>query len=450
MRNLRNMLLAAVAALSVHTADGEVQFVGDEAHKVFVEEPSKSTGLNKVFVVYDTKLTRMQYVAADESAKVAWYRFGQMGGAYAEEIVGVNRDGKVTTLNDVVPNSGYIIEEGEQRFYYWVVDYSACRLSLQSIGFENEGDCGTAVLNVEGSGDDIVYYTINGGLKKLDRAIELTFETLEWSGENSTWQSVEQTEMLEGFKTRISLPGSLCSTIYTLSGDRFLRYWQEQQTVSSGMCPASALAVETVVVQESEHADNMKGNGEDAERLGGSAPATISLRGFATEAATHCEWQMSHSADFENVEEEYAETELTKTFEDAGTTYWRFVAQSDGGSCLAESEVYTVSIGESSLQCPNAFSPGTTEGVNDEWKVSYSSIVKFRCWIFNSWGVQVCELTDPSQGWDGKYKGKPVNPGVYYYVIDAEGSEGKKYKLKGDINIVGLKREVSTSGDKTE
>lgn len=450
MRYLRNVLLAAATALSFHAADGEVLFVGDEAHKVFVEEPSKSTGLNNVFVVYDTKMTRMQYVAADESAKVTWYKFGQMGGAYAEEIAGISLAGKVTTLNEVVPNSGYIIEEGDKRSYYWVVNYSDYRLHLQSIEFENEGDCGTAVLNVEGSGEDIVYYTINGGLKKLDRAMELKYESLEWSAENSLWQTVEQTENLEGFKARISLPGSLCSTMYTLSGDRFLTFWQERLSVSSGMSPASALAVEAVVAQETTTADNMKGNGDDTERLGGSAPATISFNGYATEAATHCEWQMSHSADFENVEEQYTESELTKTFNEAGTTYWRFVANNDVRDCVAESEIYTVSIGESSLQCPNAFSPGTTEGVNDEWKVSYSSIVKFRCWIFNSWGVQLCELTDPSQGWDGKYKGKVVNPGVYYYVIEAEGSEGKKYKLKGDINIVGLKNDAKTSSDKTE
>ncbi len=450
MKYLQNIMLATIASLSLGDAYGEVLFVGDEAHKVFVEEPSKTTGLNSVYVVYDTNMIKMQYVAADESAKVTWYKFGQMGGAYAEEIAGIGRDGKVTTLNEVVPNSGYIVEEGDKRSYFWVVDYSHYRLQLQSIELEDEGDCGTAVLNVEGSGDDIIYYTINGGLKKLDRALELTYESLEWSAENSSWQTVGQTEKLEGFKTRISLPGSLCSTVYTLSGDRFLTFWQESQSVSSGMSQASALAVETVVAQETEKADNMKGAGDDAERLGGSAPATILFSGYATEAASHCEWQMSRSADFENVEEQYAESELSKTFNEAGTTYWRFVANSDARDCVAESEIYTVSIGESSLQCPNAFSPGTTEGVNDEWKVSYSSIVKFRCWIFNSWGVQLCELTDPSQGWDGKYKGKVVNPGVYYYVIEAEGSEGKKYKLKGDINIVGLKKEAKTTSDKTE
>lgn len=93
---------------------------------------------------------------------------------------------------------------------------------------------------------------------------------------------------------------------------------------------------------------------------------------------------------------------------------------------------------------PNFFSPGSTEGVNDVWKVSYKSIVKFHCWIFNSWGTQVCELKDPGQGWDGKYKGKLVDPGVYYYVIQAEGSDGHKYKKSGDINILRYKKNNGT------
>ena len=32
--------------------------------------------------------------------------------------------------------------------------------------------------------------------------------------------------------------------------------------------------------------------------------------------------------------------------------------------------------------------------------------------------------------------GKYVQPGVYFYVIEAEGSDGIKYKEKGDINIL--------------
>lgn len=90
----------------------------------------------------------------------------------------------------------------------------------------------------------------------------------------------------------------------------------------------------------------------------------------------------------------------------------------------------------SELTCPNVFSPGVSIGVNDVWKVSYRSIVDFHCWIFNRWGNKIIEFTDPAEGWDGTYHGKLVSPGVYYYVIQARGSDGKNYKLSGDINII--------------
>ncbi len=75
--------------------------------------------------------------------------------------------------------------------------------------------------------------------------------------------------------------------------------------------------------------------------------------------------------------------------------------------------------------------------MNDQWRVSYKSITDFDCHIFNRWGQEMAHLTDPSQGWDGRYGGKTVPPGVYYYVIKAQGADGKNYKLSGDINIVG-------------
>ena len=98
-----------------------------------------------------------------------------------------------------------------------------------------------------------------------------------------------------------------------------------------------------------------------------------------------------------------------------------------------------MNIGDSDIKCPNAFSPGASEGVNDEWRVSYKSIISFDCHIFNRQGKQMAHLTDPSQGWNGKSGGKLVPPGVYYYVITAKGADGRDYKLSGDINIVGFK-----------
>lgn len=429
--------------------NAQVAFTGDESHKIFEEVPAKNTGLDMVYVLYDSQQNRMQYTAGSSNATVKWYKFGATGGAYAEEITSIERNGNISVLKSVMPNSGYIIEENTNRKYVWVVNYADYRLRVNSIDAVNDGDCSSATLNVQGEGDAIVYYSINGARKVLDRKLKLIYNNLVWNETDMMWNSETQEEELQELKSTISLPAPYCNTTFTLTGDRFLEYWGEGISVTSDEYQTQAVTVTTRAEQEQKEADNQVGGGDETT-LGGSAPAVITFSAYYTDAVATKEWQMSHDAEFEEIADRRNEDEITVTFEEAGTTFWRFVCSNATGECSAYSDVYQVNIGESMLKCPNAFSPGVTEGVNDEWKVSYKSIVKFKCWIFNTWGVQLCELNDPSQGWDGKYKGKVVKPGVYYYVIDAEGSEGKKYKLKGDINVVGLRKERNTESGEGE
>ena len=429
--------------------NAQVAFTGDESHKIFEEVPAKNTGLDMVYVLYDSQQNNMQYTAGSSNATVKWYKFGATGGAYAEEITSIERNGNVSVLKSVIPNSGYIIEENTNRKYVWVVNYADYRLRVNSIEAVNDGDCSSATLNVQGEGDAIVYYSINGARKVLDRKLKLIYNNLVWNETDLMWNSETQEEELQELKSTISLPAPYCNTTFTLTGDRFLEYWGEGISVTSDEYQTQAVTVTTRAEQEQKEADNQVGGGDETT-LGGSAPSVITFSAYYTDAVATKEWQMSHDAEFEEIADRRNEDEITVTFEEAGTTFWRFVCSNATGECSAYSDVYQVNIGESMLKCPNAFSPGVTEGVNDEWKVSYKSIVKFKCWIFNTWGVQLCELNDPSQGWDGKYKGKIVKPGVYYYVIDAEGSEGKKYKLKGDINVVGLRKERNTESGEGE
>ena len=136
----------------------------------------------------------------------------------------------------------------------------------------------------------------------------------------------------------------------------------------------------------------------------------------------------------------FTEPEVEYTFSEYGK-YTAEVEVSDRtGKCYA-SYPFEIEVAESFLDVPNAFSPGTTPGVNDEFRVAYKSLVKFSCWIFNRWGQQIYHWTNPAEGWDGKKGGKYVAPGVYFYVIEAEGSDGIKYKKKGDINILRPKKE---------
>jgi len=68
--------------------------------------------------------------------------------------------------------------------------------------------------------------------------------------------------------------------------------------------------------------------------------------------------------------------------------------------------------------------------------VSYRSIATYKILLYSSWAGRVFISTDPGEGWDGRTGGKLAPPGVYYYLITATGTDGKKYKLKGNVNLL--------------
>lgn len=450
MLNMRTIIVLVTLMLGfeISVIAQKVEFSGN-AHSVYEVVPEKSTGLDNIYVLYGTAGVSVSYEAVNSAEMVKWYKYGTQGGGYAEEITGITKSGKLTILPQVLPNCGYIIEDGVERTYFWVVDYADYYLTMTSIEPMAEQDCGTIGLGVDGSGGDIMYTTINGVNKKLSRDITLTFNTLECDNDNKQWNEKKVEKIYEGFKSTIYETAPLCNTEFTLIGDRFLKYWNEVISLTSTTYNTHAIDVNTVAEQAERDAPNEKKE-EGQSALGGSAPVDISFIAYPTDAVAQREWQLSTDPEFGTVERSYTEDVYQETFNEAGTFYVRYIAKNADGTCEAESETYMVSIGESSLICPNAFSPQGSPGVNDEWRVQYKSIVSFKCWIFNKWGVQICELKDPSQGWDGKYKGKYVSPGVYYYVIQAKGADDKEYKLKGDINIINYKDVESTGNNNGE
>jgi len=158
----------------------------------------------------------------------------------------------------------------------------------------------------------------------------------------------------------------------------------------------------------------------------------------------HNEWQIARDQDFEHIDYRFNEQNLDYTFTEEGTYYVRFMGSNADGSCETAGETYTVGIGSSDLRIPNAFTPNE-DGVNDVWKVAYRSLLEFSCTIFDRYGNELFHFKDPTQGWDGKYKGKYVKPGVYFYVIEAKGADGTRYKKGGDINLIRSKRYSNTS-----
>jgi large repetitive protein len=84
---------------------------------------------------------------------------------------------------------------------------------------------------------------------------------------------------------------------------------------------------------------------------------------------------------------------------------------------------------------PNVFSPNA-DGKNDVLYVYGNYIDKMEMHIFNQWGQQIKVITSLSEGWDGKYKGKPQPVGVYAYTLRVVLSGGRTISMKGNITLL--------------
>ena len=449
---LSGALTLGIAGAPINAVGAGLLFENSMLH-VIEETPDKNTGLDKIYVCYDTENVNLVYNTSTPS-QTKIYKYSNLGGGFAEEVVNVERENGLVRIKNVEGNYGYIVEDGDQRSYYWIVNYLPYRLKLGTITESAQSDCDATILDVTGSGEPIHYYTINGQQKTLSRELQLIYENQQWDDNSSAYIKSETEKIFESLTSTLRVtPPVYCSTYFTLTGDKFLKEWNWIESIESGVFAPHSVTAQTEAIQNDEvktSASNDNDEEEDGEEdkdasniisggdnegLGGSAPADISFIAYTTEGVMHNEWQLSRDPEFEDIEFRFNVDRIDYTFNEEGTFYLRYIGSNNDGSCETISDVYTVNIGSSELLCPNAFSPDG-DGVNDKWKIAYRSLIDFKCWIFDRYGAQLYYFEDPSDGWDGTRGGKPVKSGVYYYVIQATGADGKKYKKSGDINIL--------------
>ncbi|MDP4149113.1 MAG: PKD domain-containing protein [Bacteroidota bacterium] len=87
------------------------------------------------------------------------------------------------------------------------------------------------------------------------------------------------------------------------------------------------------------------------------------------------------------------------------------------------------------LDVPNAFTPGRF-GENGVIRVIGFGITHMIFRIYNRWGEVVFQSGDPSQGWDGTFKGALQPMDVYSYTLEADFSNGTHVHKKGDITLI--------------
>lgn len=409
------------------------------AQTVEIDGAYRWTGVNK-------SKTGLDYVFVMPSSSPATIRFNTTSGStinwYSFDYTGINNkkpiyNGNSLTYSPAEKDCGYVIEQGDVSVYLWLSSYR----NVISLYPDEEYTNQCEEVRLAGAGLDIPYYTVNGKWMSVDRAV--AYKTWKWDNALNDMKMVEDTLLASVEKSgeTVSLfikPASYAKTLFTVIDSIPYKGWNgEIKTLStSDEYEPHAILVKAIVNSLRDKAINELKSDMEEGVFGGSAPVEMEFKAYVS-GDNYFAWEFMHENPDEVedpvVEAIYPDKILRYTFKDEGTTYVRLKASN---SYCSKDTSFTITIGESRLEAPNIFSPGTSPGVNDEWKVAYKSIVKFKCWIFNRWGIEMFRFEDPAQGWDGKYKGKLVPPGVYYYVIEAKGADNQNYKMKGNINIL--------------
>lgn len=410
----------------------------------------------EVYLVYGMDNVEIRYTPT--SSTYQWYRYKNKAGVGgdAEKIPSVN-EGNTTVIRNIEEGYGYYILEDDAYSkaggYVWIIDYSKYAFDATSLYVDTQkSNCDNMFLGGDIDMKEMRYYDQSGVPGTLKREFDITYQTMKNPEDGTAFIPETVTDTVDDPFNGFELKAPLCDTDVTLTGDLFARHFGVEKTMTTDVY--QAIAVEAVMkidtLSYTSDVPNMVVKGDSL-----SAPVEFNFTAIAnTPVAAMFNWKIyrkdeggGSSEGNEEGEENYGTLlgdfsgeETSFVFNQNGTYVVRLTVNDRTGQCQANPPDVTVNISDSYLDVPNAFSPGTSPGINDEFRVAYRSLTRFKCWIFNRWGVEMYHWTDPSKGWDGKKGGKYVAPGVYFYVIEATGSDGKPIKRKGSINILRSKQ----------
>jgi gliding motility-associated-like protein len=109
-----------------------------------------------------------------------------------------------------------------------------------------------------------------------------------------------------------------------------------------------------------------------------------------------------------------------------------------GCSKTATITIYVISIKcpDESVYVPNTFTPNA-DGNNDILFVRGVNISELYFAVYNRWGEMVFESTDINNVWDGTYRGKKLENGIFVYYLKIKLlSESEGINQSGNISLV--------------
>lgn len=107
----------------------------------------------------------------------------------------------------------------------------------------------------------------------------------------------------------------------------------------------------------------------------------------------------------------------------------------DAAGCSATDTVRAVVLPDV-LLLPTAFSPNG-DGVNDIFRPANKNLKKFNMQVYNRWGELVFETDSPKQGWDGTFKDKEQQLGVFVWKAEYQTNNMTKNRYEsGNVTLV--------------
>jgi gliding motility-associated-like protein len=186
----------------------------------------------------------------------------------------------------------------------------------------------------------------------------------------------------------------------------------------TGTCPSPMDSV-TFTVQ---HVDAQA----SANPTDGPVPLIVNFSNNST-GATNYFWDFANG----NLDSTFAPSQ---TYTEPGT-YTVTLVVTDG-LCWDSTTIVIEVFNESSLTIPNVFTPNG-DGHNDFFTVDGENLKSVEGEIYNRWGQKMFAWGNVNGYWDGKtLAGKDAPDGTYFFIIKAEGIDGKQYFQKGTVSLI--------------
>jgi gliding motility-associated-like protein len=119
-------------------------------------------------------------------------------------------------------------------------------------------------------------------------------------------------------------------------------------------------------------------------------------------------------------------------------TYYLKVTELNDTLRCTDIDTVVVHVNCGDVNLPNAFVPGSGNDATNKFRIlnqQFAQLNYFR--IFDRWGNEVFQTTDPSTGWDGNLSnGQAVPAGVYVWVVDAYCPNGQRFKKSGNVTLL--------------